>query len=248
MTARRCGVLKQTLVLFLLAGLVGPGRALAETEAADLARARQQFDRGDLDYRMGRFRDALGQYQAALQLTRRPSILFNIAQCHRQLGELDRALFYYRLYLADSERARPGEPPPYRDEVQRRIEELQASLREQQARARPSATAASAAPPRALAVPPPPRRRGTLLGLGIGSVVLTAGAEALALAFTVKANGEYTDSSQFRRDRGVALGGHAAAGVFAVAAVVSFVLYLRAPPPDHPRSARWLGSGASFSF
>jgi hypothetical protein len=43
---------------------------------------------------------ALTAYEAAYQAKPLPGFLFNIAQCHRNLGHHERAVFFYRRYLS----------------------------------------------------------------------------------------------------------------------------------------------------
>lgn len=57
-------------------------------------------------YNAGQFREALALYEDAYRLDARPTTLFNIAQCHRMLGNYERALFFYRRYL-DAFKGRP---------------------------------------------------------------------------------------------------------------------------------------------
>ena len=110
--------------LLLLMGLwSAPIRASAEEEQ-DLAQAKQLFLQGEKAYRLGSFREALVNYQASYKLSSRPALLFNMAQCHRQLQETDKAIFYYRLYISDWERQQPGVEVPYRAEVESIIARL----------------------------------------------------------------------------------------------------------------------------
>ena len=93
-----------------------------------LQKAKRLFEQGETQYRLGNFTRALGSYQAALRQAQRPSIIFNIAQCYRQLKRWDKSLFYYKLYLSDWERQHPGEPPPYYSEVRSRIKRMERLL------------------------------------------------------------------------------------------------------------------------
>ena len=86
--------------------------------------ARQHFQRADLLYRQSDFRGALTQYKKALSYKRHPAVFFNIAQCHRQLGDHKQALFYYKLYLSELPTA------SNRDEVDRRIKEMAQKIAE----------------------------------------------------------------------------------------------------------------------
>ncbi|QRO02944.1 tetratricopeptide repeat protein [Archangium violaceum] len=70
------------------------------------AQARARFAQGNLSYDLAEFNKALDAYSDAYRLMPLPGFLFNIAQCHRQLGNPERAAFFYRRYLTLSK----GEP------------------------------------------------------------------------------------------------------------------------------------------
>jgi tetratricopeptide (TPR) repeat protein len=84
--------------------LLAPGVARATAPGTDdvAAQARQRFTEGTLAYDLGEFHKALEAYSEAYRLVAKPGLLFNVAQCHRQLGQYERAAFFYRrfLYLA----------------------------------------------------------------------------------------------------------------------------------------------------
>ena len=119
------GLVTRLILLILLLALPAP--AFANSPAR--IKAREHFERGETQYRLGRFTTALKEYQAALKLVRRPSIVFNIAQCYRQLSEYRRSIFYYKLYLSDWQRVHPGQKPPYQREVKEHIRKLTAAAR-----------------------------------------------------------------------------------------------------------------------
>lgn len=87
--------------LALVALLLMPGLAQASgTGSGDAeTRARQHFAEGTVAYDLGEFQKALQAYGEAYRLAPRPALLFNVAQCHRQLGQYERAAFFYRRYL-----------------------------------------------------------------------------------------------------------------------------------------------------
>ena len=74
------------LLLLLLASPVA--------RAGDLPRAKAHFARAETLYRLGKFTQALSQYQASYRHAELPRLLFNMAQCHRHLGQPQKALFY----------------------------------------------------------------------------------------------------------------------------------------------------------
>lgn len=93
--ARSAGALALVLLLVMpaLAQAAGGGPGDAET------RARQYFAEGTVAYDLGEFQKALQAYGEAYRLAPKPALLFNVAQCHRQLGQHERAAFFYRRYL-----------------------------------------------------------------------------------------------------------------------------------------------------
>ena len=87
------------------------------------ANARAHYGRGTSYYNLGRFREALAEYEAAYLAVQDPPFLFNIAQCNRKMGKDQEALAAYRSYLRVSPNA------PNRSEVQKHIAELERETR-----------------------------------------------------------------------------------------------------------------------
>jgi tetratricopeptide (TPR) repeat protein len=91
------------LVLFLASAPTPVGaRVLAyadpppdESEQA----ARELFRKAEISFNLGKFADALSDYQAAYEAKPLAGFLFNIAQCYRHMGNYERARFFYRRYL-----------------------------------------------------------------------------------------------------------------------------------------------------
>jgi tetratricopeptide (TPR) repeat protein len=83
------------------------------------AEAKAHANRGTNLYNLGRFSEALAEYEAAYLAIQDPPFLFNIAQCHRKMGKNKEALDSYRTYL------RVAPEAPNRTEVQKRISELE---------------------------------------------------------------------------------------------------------------------------
>ena len=108
----------------------GPGR-----EAATSA-SRPHFDRGELLYRQGKFQAAIEAYSAALKLDMHPSHLFNIAQCHRQLGNKTEALQQFKAHLREWAIQHPERPSPHQEEIQGQIKRLEAELERDRERER----------------------------------------------------------------------------------------------------------------
>ena len=71
----------------------------AKDDESASQRARQYFRDGQRMFAMGRFRQALASYQKAHKLFEHPDILFNIAQCYRNIGDYESAIANFRKYL-----------------------------------------------------------------------------------------------------------------------------------------------------
>ena len=71
----------------------------AHAQADETARAKAHFVKGEAHFSLGEFRAALDEYRRAYLLRPLPPLLFNMAQCHRHLGELERAGFLLRRFL-----------------------------------------------------------------------------------------------------------------------------------------------------
>lgn len=86
------------MVWFVMSLLALPAQADTKADAAVHVKA------ADTQFKLGRFEPALAEYSAAYELFPAPPLLFNIAQCHRNLGNWERAVFFFEGYL----RARPN--------------------------------------------------------------------------------------------------------------------------------------------
>jgi tetratricopeptide (TPR) repeat protein len=80
------------------------GASAKADDDADRAEAKKLFERAEVHYAVGRFREALEEYSKAYEMTQLPGFLFNIGQCHKELGDDEKALFFYEGYL----RAKPN--------------------------------------------------------------------------------------------------------------------------------------------
>jgi tetratricopeptide (TPR) repeat protein len=71
----------------------------ARADDPALRAAKRHFDRGEKLFALGKFDEALDQYQKAYDAKPIPDFLFNIGQCHRNLGDYDAAIFSFKKYL-----------------------------------------------------------------------------------------------------------------------------------------------------
>lgn len=96
---------------------------------ADEDAAKRLFDRAQTAYRLGKYDEAIPDYEAAYQAMAAPAFLFNIAQAQRMQYSIDnkvfrlhKALALYKSYLRESRKA------PNRQMVERLIDELKQLL------------------------------------------------------------------------------------------------------------------------
>ncbi|MEZ4398882.1 MAG: hypothetical protein R3B06_02625 [Kofleriaceae bacterium] len=122
----RAAVALAVLVLLTLAVGVRPAAA----EDAATRAAKRHFAKGDKLFALGKFDQALDEFEAAYEAKPAPKLLFNIGQAHRNLGHAREAIFAYRKYLRELPDA------PNREAVEKLIDELEAQQADDEARAR----------------------------------------------------------------------------------------------------------------
>ncbi|HEX4453647.1 MAG TPA: tetratricopeptide repeat protein [Kofleriaceae bacterium] len=109
--------------------------ALVQTAHADTrADADAHARKGVAFYNLGKYEDAIAEFEEAYKDFQSDALLFNLAQAHRKLEHCDRALDYYHQFLA-------GEPAPeLAEQVAKLLPDLEAACRTRDAR--PDSTAA----------------------------------------------------------------------------------------------------------
>lgn len=95
------------VLALLTLGLVAQAQPKAKVET-DEQKARVLFADGQKAYDVGEFERALTLYSEAYKLKTLPGFLFNIAQCHRQLGNFERASFFFGRFIDNSKPAAPN--------------------------------------------------------------------------------------------------------------------------------------------
>jgi tetratricopeptide (TPR) repeat protein len=106
--------------------------------------ARRHFDSADKLFALGRFDEALVQYQKAFDAKPIPDFLFNIGQCYRNLNDYDNAIFSFRKFLTlDPETERRASVEQLIDELEAKKAQAEVFAREHKVeeKARPSAKA-----------------------------------------------------------------------------------------------------------
>jgi hypothetical protein len=112
------GALRRLAVWALVCGCWISLAPVAAQAAPAKEKAKKHFKQGEVYYQQGMFREALKEYRKAHRLIQHPAFIFNMAQCHRQLGEYRKALFSYKLFLSENPKT------PNRKEVLGRIREM----------------------------------------------------------------------------------------------------------------------------
>jgi tetratricopeptide (TPR) repeat protein len=160
--------MRQVLILIVVC-LLSPFENHARAGDESVAKARALYEAGISHYNLSEYKEALDSFRAAYRLKNDPALLFNIAQCYRQLGEPAQAANFYRAFRREYPDA------PNRREIDRLILEMDKAAAEKGAKPvpAPSPPSTSATSPAAAArasqqrtpasvivtAPPPPRRR-----------------------------------------------------------------------------------------
>jgi hypothetical protein len=86
---------------------------------AQKQQTKEHYEKATRLYNVGKYQEAVGEYEAAYLVSADPVMLFNIAQCHRLNNQPDEAARFYKNYLRNA----PG--APNRDDVERKIAEME---------------------------------------------------------------------------------------------------------------------------
>jgi tetratricopeptide (TPR) repeat protein len=175
------------LLAFIVALLLVSSGARAENRV----KARELFKEAQNHYKLGEFQQALDGFKEAYRNFEDASLLFNIAQCERQLDHKGEALRSYRMFLSEV----PG--APNRADVERVIASLEEAIKQESAAAPPHETLPPSdrpvtpvpTPPPA---PPPVVAKHTWWMIGLGAALLglgVAGIASGAAALAVNGNG-----------------------------------------------------------
>ncbi|MES1205971.1 MAG: hypothetical protein ABUS79_08535, partial [Pseudomonadota bacterium] len=103
--------------------------------AEDKTAARDHWERGTKFYDLGKYDDAIREFEAAYEAKGDPAFLYNLAQSHRLAGHPADSLRFYRTYLRYVPKA------PNRGDIELRIKELEKVVAE-----RPGTDSATTAP------------------------------------------------------------------------------------------------------
>ena len=116
---------------------------------ADKVAAREAYSRGVKQYNLGEYQYALDAFTTAYNEFPDPILLFNLAQCHRQLGSKQKAITLYRSFLRETNGATANG-----EEVRRIVAVLEQEIANEQATKRTPPTGVATPEPAVSDLPP----------------------------------------------------------------------------------------------
>ena len=140
----------------LLALMLAVPLAAAADDAADSRAARAAFQKGQTEYNLGNYVEAAKQFEETYRIKPVPALLFNIAQCYRFTGNLEKAVQTYRSFLRNAPAT--DKNIPLARELLQQVEAALATKTRAEQRAPHGLAAGSKppdAPPGSAAEPPP---------------------------------------------------------------------------------------------
>jgi tetratricopeptide (TPR) repeat protein len=150
----------------------------------DELKARALFKEGQTSYDVGEFKHALELYTEAYKVKPLPGFLFNIAQCHRQLGDYKMASFFFGRFIDNSSTESPvvAQARELLEDMNRRQADAERAAEKPKSDAPLATTLEPTAVKEPLLPPPPPPveetpvyKKGWFWGVVGGAVVVVAG-------------------------------------------------------------------------
>jgi tetratricopeptide (TPR) repeat protein len=154
-------------VVVFLAALLCAGTARAQEKPADSkTAAKEHYNRGTSFYDLGRYDEAIKEFEAAYQLKNDPAFLYNLAQSYRQAGNHEQAVHFYKTYLRYVPKA------PNKADIEEKIKsEEQLAAQKGTGTQPPPGTGTTTPPPPGTGTTPPPPGTGTTQPPGADGVV-----------------------------------------------------------------------------
>ena len=106
----------------ILTALLLAGGGVARAADPNAEKARGHFQQGDTYFKLDKYPNALQEFEQAYLAKQDASFLYNIAQCHRLMGNRVEAIRFYKRYLADAPNA------ANRPVAEKHIRDLEAAL------------------------------------------------------------------------------------------------------------------------
>jgi tetratricopeptide (TPR) repeat protein len=114
--------LRRLPLLIATLSLLVASSAWAQAKPDSKVAAKEHYARGTSYYDLGRYDDAIKEFEAAYHLKNDPAFLYNLAQSYRLAGNEERALHFYKTYLRYVPKA------PKRAEIEDRIAALEQQM------------------------------------------------------------------------------------------------------------------------
>lgn len=155
----------------------------------------EAFRAGKVKYDVGEFDDALALFRRAYELKPAPLLLFNMGQCHRQLGNHERAIFFFDGFLREApEKADRSLVEELIAEETRLLNEEKDKVVEDPVETPPDKTPPKEIvvvqkPPKEEVTPPPEEESSVVLWSAVGAATVAVVGAAVVTA-VVLANGE----------------------------------------------------------
>jgi tetratricopeptide (TPR) repeat protein len=138
-----------TFFLFACAALATPAARAADLTPQQKQEMRTIYDKATRAYDVGKYAEAIEEYQKAYEIGGDPPMLYNIAQAYRLNNQPTEAVRFYKRYLQRAPNARN------REDVERKIAEQEKIIEEQKKLQPPAPPVTPVAPP-VTAVPATP--------------------------------------------------------------------------------------------
>jgi tetratricopeptide (TPR) repeat protein len=133
------------------AGAGGRDARAMQLTPAQKSEMKMHYDKATRAYDIQKYTEAVEEYQKAYEIGGDPAMLYNVAQSYRLNDQLPDALRFYRRYLQRSPNARN------RDDVERKIADLERTIAERRKALATTVPAAPAAAVPTLVAPAPSR-------------------------------------------------------------------------------------------
>jgi hypothetical protein len=141
----RCLLLLSSLLSALL---VAPAARAADLTPAQKLEMKQLYEKATRAYDVGKYNEAIEDYQKAYEIGGDPPMLYNIAQAYRLNDQPAEAVRFYRRYLQRAPNARN------REDVERKIADLEKTIEDRRKAAAAATPPPLPAPPVVPATPP----------------------------------------------------------------------------------------------
>src|SRR5450432_3513724 len=144
---RRFGVVLAVLLLGAGLGSMGTQARAAEITPQQKQEMKTLYERATRAYDVGKYNEAIEEYQKAYEIGGDPPMLYNIAQAYRLNDQPGEAVRFYRRYLQRAPNARN------KDDVERKIAEQEKIVED---RRKAQAAVTPPPPPAGVTTAPPP--------------------------------------------------------------------------------------------